>query len=166
MPLHMKKHRTDHHPESENHGDALPVWPDRRRLRNLPSGCGIVRSQPAVVPRRGSLPSRAHGHSNCSRYSHATVPPVVSFNLFAGPGRPGGCSAGHDERPGCSIPAKASVDAGDYSVHPWRPVSGTSERAMFQHILCPIDFTSFSDRAVRQAVAIARCEKHRSQGST
>jgi universal stress protein A len=29
---------------------------------------------------------------------------------------------------------------------------------MFQHILCPIDFTSFSDRAVRQAVAIARCE--------
>ena len=29
---------------------------------------------------------------------------------------------------------------------------------MFQHILCPIDFTSFSDRAVRQAVAIARCD--------
>jgi nucleotide-binding universal stress UspA family protein len=28
---------------------------------------------------------------------------------------------------------------------------------MFQHILCPIDFTSFSDRAVRQAIAIARC---------
>ena len=29
---------------------------------------------------------------------------------------------------------------------------------MFQHILCPIDFTSFAHRAVRQAVAIARCD--------
>ena len=28
---------------------------------------------------------------------------------------------------------------------------------MFTQILCPIDFTSFSQQAVRQAVAIARC---------
>ena len=39
----------------------------RCRLRNLPGGCGIVRSQSAVVSAPGPLPLRTPGHSDCSK---------------------------------------------------------------------------------------------------
>ena len=91
------------------------MQPDRRRLRILPSSCGIVRSQPAFVPRR-ELPSRG----TCTQ-ARPNLLQILAYDgshrLFLsicshGPGRPGGCSAGHDERPGCSIPAKAVLTPG------------------------------------------------------
>ena len=53
VPLQVKKHRTDHDRDEENHGAVgYRRLETRGPLRNLPGGCGIVRSRPAVVSGR------------------------------------------------------------------------------------------------------------------
>ena len=67
VPLHMQKHRTDQHPERNDHSAHAHIGVETPLVRViLPRSSGIVRIRSIDLPRGAPQTPRAHGHPDCS----------------------------------------------------------------------------------------------------